>query len=40
MSEYLKDLEGVLCLKNDVLAHGKTESDHNDQLDKISQTKG
>ena len=37
MSEHLKDLEGVLCLKNDVLPYGKTESDHDDQLDKVLQ---
>ena len=35
MSEMLKDLEGVLCLMDDVL---ETESEHNDRLDKVLQT--
>ena len=30
MSEMLKDHDGVLCLMDDVLVYGKTESEHND----------
>ena len=38
MSEMLQDLDGVLCLMDDVLVYGKTESEHDDRLDKVLQT--
>lgn len=38
MSEMLKDHDGVLCLMDDVLVYGKTESEHNDRLDKVLKT--
>ena len=38
MSEMLEDHDGVLCLMDDVLVYGKTESEHNDRLDKVLQT--
>ena len=38
MSEMLKDLDGVLCLMDDVLVYGKTVSEHDERLDKVFQT--
>ena len=38
MSEMLKDLDGVLCLMDDVLVYGKTVSEHDERLDKVLQT--
>ena len=38
MSEMLKDLDGVLCLMDDVLVYGKTVSEHDERLDTVLQT--
>ena len=38
MSEMLKDLDGVLCLMDDVLVYGTTESEHDDRLNRVLQT--
>ena len=38
MSEILKDLDGVLCLMDDVLVYGKTVSGHDERLNKVSET--
>ena len=38
MSEMLKDLDGVLCMMDDVLVYGKTVSEHDERLDKVLQT--
>ena len=35
MSEILSDLEGVVCLIDDVLIHGKTQEEHNHRLRKV-----
>ena len=35
MSELLSDLEGVVCLMDDVLIHGKTASEHDERLEKV-----
>ena len=35
MSELLSDLEGVVCLMDDVLIHGKTASEHDKRLEKV-----
>ena len=35
MSEMLLDLDGVLCLMDDVLVYGRTKSEHDDRLDKV-----
>ena len=38
MSEMLKNVDGVLCLMDDVLVYGKLAVEHNDQLDKVLRT--
>ena len=38
MSEMLQDLDGVLCLMDDVLVYGRTECEHDDRLHKALQT--
>ena len=35
MSELLSNLEGVVCLMDDVLIHGKTASEHDERLEKV-----
>ena len=37
MSKCLRDLDGVVCLMNDVLVHGKTVSEHDERLAKVLQ---
>ena len=38
MSEMVQDLDGVLCLMDDVLVYGRTECEHDDRLNKVLQT--
>ena len=35
MSELLSDIEGVVCLIDDVLVHGKTPDEHNERLYRV-----
>ena len=35
ISSILSDLEGVLCMMDDVLVHGRTQEDHDQCLDKV-----
>ena len=37
MSKLLRDLDGFVCLLDDVLVHGKTVSEHNKCLAKVVQ---
>ena len=37
MSELLRDLDGVVCLMDNVLVHGKTVSAHDERLVKVLQ---
>ena len=37
MFELLRDLDGVMCLMDDVLVHGKTLSEHDECLAKVLQ---
>ena len=36
MSKILSDLTGVVCLMDDILIHGKTQSEHDSHLEKVS----
>ena len=35
MTEVLAGLEGVVCMMDDILVHGKTQEEHDDRLDKV-----
>ena len=37
MSDILSDLEGVVCMMDDVLVHGGTREEHNQRLDNVLQ---
>ena len=37
MSEILSDLEGVVCMMDDVLVHGQTSEEHDKRLEKVLQ---
>ena len=37
MSDILSDLEGVICIMDDVLIHGQTEEEHDQRLDNVLQ---
>ena len=37
MSDILNDLEGVVCMMDDVLVHGRTAEEHDQRLDKVLQ---
>ena len=35
MSEILQDIDGTVCLMDDILIHGKTQGEHDDRLETV-----
>jgi len=38
MSEMLRDKQGVVCLMDDVLVYGATQTEHDEHLEAVLQT--
>ena len=37
MADLLANLEGVVCMTNDILVHGQAQEEHDQRLDKVLQ---